>query len=151
MQILTLFLKKLENFPVWFCLTVSSVYIQESPSLRLNSTDHQHGPLKHRSLSIIPLHHGLKNVPSSIVWGLIQPELKISILHLCWFPYFSLVQIGVMALTDLFSVQHYFCSYSTVLLLQLFHYYSIFLRNIKMYVLKYLNAMRKSNTFSKKY
>ena len=137
MHILTLFLKKLENFPVWFYLTVSSVYIQESPSLRLNSTDHQHGPLKHRSLSIIPLHHGLKNVPSSIVWGLIQPELKINTLHLCWFPYFSLIQIGVMALTDLFSVQHY--------------YYSIFLRNIKMYVLKYLNAMRKSKTFSKKY
>ena len=80
MHILTLFLKKLENFPVWFYLTVSSVYIQESPSLRLNSIDHQQCPLKHRSLSIIPLHHGLKNVPSSLVWGLTQPELNSSLL-----------------------------------------------------------------------
>ena len=56
-----------------------------------------------------------------------------------------------MALTDLCSVQHYFCSYSAVLLLQLFHYYSFFLRNIKIYVLKYLNAMHKSKTCSKKY
>lgn len=43
-----------------------------------------------------------------------------------------------MALTDLFSVQHYFCNYSTT--------EAIFLKNIKIYMLKYSNTTHKGKT-----
>jgi len=55
MQRLTLFLKILQYNPI----SVSSVHVQESPSLELDIFGHQDGPLKNRSPTLI--------LPSAIV------------------------------------------------------------------------------------
>lgn len=124
------------------------LHVQESPSLELDILATSRVYLKiglHPSSSLC---HSLKNVPPYIVWGLIRYSFSAKAdkkyTSPLIVPRFQLsTKRSHGPLTTQFSVQHHFCNYSIT--------EAIFLENIKIYILKYANAMDQGKTQSKKY
>lgn len=119
------------------------LYVQESPSLELDILATSRVYLKiglHPSSSLC---HSLKNVPPYIVWGLIRYSFSAKADNKYTSPLIvPRFQLSTKRshgpLTAQFSVQHYFCKYSIT--------EAIFLETIKIYILKYSNAMDQGKT-----